>query len=186
MGGVTPITSLSQFKELYTDELVYLSYLATLQILYCLYVYAYALPTRARTHTPRLPSYFVLSRPTAKHPSSSISGQHVGFYKVDVDEQEDIAQECGVSAMPTFLLFHKGNKIDELKGAHPANLQKLVSQTAVALVSTGAGAGAGGAHSDSTAHHTDSGITSGVTQSTTVATTGDDGGAAAAAAFSAE
>ncbi|KAK7464314.1 Peptide-N(4)-(N-acetyl-beta-glucosaminyl)asparagine amidase [Stygiomarasmius scandens] len=56
----------------------------------------------------------------------------VGFYKVDVDEQGDIAQECGITAMPTFILFHKGNKIDEFKGANPPGLQKLIA-TATSL-----------------------------------------------------
>ncbi|KAF9443742.1 putative thioredoxin [Macrolepiota fuliginosa MF-IS2] len=50
----------------------------------------------------------------------------VEFYKVDVDEQEQISQEVGVRAMPTFTLFKKGEKLGELVGAQPAKLQELV------------------------------------------------------------
>ncbi|THV00617.1 thioredoxin-domain-containing protein [Dendrothele bispora CBS 962.96] len=104
--------------------------------------------------------------------ASSTSG--LGFYKVDVDEQSDISQECGISAMPTFMLFHKGNKIDECKGAIPPNLQKLVTHGA-SLVT-----GSAEANTEDGGKHTDS-----VTESSTVAAAGaDDGGAAAAAAAS--
>ncbi|KIK71522.1 hypothetical protein GYMLUDRAFT_33715 [Collybiopsis luxurians FD-317 M1] len=54
----------------------------------------------------------------------------VGFYKVDTDAQPDIAQECGITAMPTFILFQKGNKVNETKGAIPANVTQLVQQAA--------------------------------------------------------
>ncbi|KAF9073768.1 thioredoxin [Rhodocollybia butyracea] len=52
--------------------------------------------------------------------------EKVEFYKVDVDEQPDISQEVGIRAMPTFMAFKDGNKIDELVGARPADLQTLV------------------------------------------------------------
>ncbi|KAI9432005.1 thioredoxin [Lactarius indigo] len=50
----------------------------------------------------------------------------IEFYKVDVDQQADIAQEVGIRAMPTFIVFKDGNKVDELVGANPAGLQALV------------------------------------------------------------
>ncbi|KAL0565103.1 hypothetical protein V5O48_016926 [Marasmius crinis-equi] len=50
------------------------------------------------------------------------------FYKVDVDAQQDIMQECGIQAMPTFQVYHKGNKIDEMKGAIPQSLKALVDK----------------------------------------------------------
>ncbi|EEB98092.1 hypothetical protein MPER_02462 [Moniliophthora perniciosa FA553] len=52
----------------------------------------------------------------------------VKFYKVDVDAQEAIMQECGIQAMPTFQVYHKGNKIGETKGAVPQTLQQLVER----------------------------------------------------------
>ena len=41
----------------------------------------------------------------------------VKFYKVDVDKVQDVAQELGVSAMPTFILFKDGQKVTEVVGA---------------------------------------------------------------------
>ncbi|KAF5385046.1 hypothetical protein D9615_001004 [Tricholomella constricta] len=50
----------------------------------------------------------------------------VKFYKVDVDAQEQISQEVGVRAMPTFILFKSGNKVKDLVGANPPGLQTLL------------------------------------------------------------
>jgi len=51
----------------------------------------------------------------------------VDFYKVDVDEQPDISQEAGIRAMPTFIAFSKGAKIDELVGADKNGLEGLIA-----------------------------------------------------------
>lgn len=48
------------------------------------------------------------------------------FLKVDVDEAQDVASECGVSAMPTFQLFRGGAKVAEMRGANPAQLEQLL------------------------------------------------------------
>lgn len=48
------------------------------------------------------------------------------FLKVDVDELTDVAAEVGVRAMPTFMLFRKGEKIAEVVGANPAALKAAV------------------------------------------------------------
>ncbi|KAH9013875.1 thioredoxin [Lactarius hengduanensis] len=50
----------------------------------------------------------------------------VEFYKVDVDSQAEISQEVGIRAMPTFLIFKDGNKLDELVGANPGGLEVCV------------------------------------------------------------
>ncbi|KAF9469557.1 thioredoxin [Collybia nuda] len=51
----------------------------------------------------------------------------IEFYKVDTDLNDgEIAQEVGIRAMPTFMYFKDGNKIDELVGARPQELEKLV------------------------------------------------------------
>ena len=55
----------------------------------------------------------------------------MSFAKIDVDAVPDVAAELGIRAMPTFLLFKNGEKVDELLGANPAGLQSLV-QKAVA------------------------------------------------------
>ncbi|KAK7464993.1 hypothetical protein VKT23_006202 [Stygiomarasmius scandens] len=58
---------------------------------------------------------------------------NVEFYKVDVDAQTDIAQEVGIKAMPTFMLFKDGNKVKDLVGAVPPALEALVKQDAASL-----------------------------------------------------
>jgi len=44
------------------------------------------------------------------------------FIKVDVDEVPDVAQELGVRAMPTFMIFKNGEKIQEIVGANAKSL----------------------------------------------------------------
>ncbi|KJA20983.1 hypothetical protein HYPSUDRAFT_68118 [Hypholoma sublateritium FD-334 SS-4] len=52
----------------------------------------------------------------------------LAFAKVDTDEQADVAAEVGIRAMPTFILFHKGNKVAEVVGANPQKLDELIKQ----------------------------------------------------------
>ncbi|KAG8940843.1 hypothetical protein FRC04_004994 [Tulasnella sp. 424] len=51
---------------------------------------------------------------------------NAGFYKVDVDSQDEISQEVGIRAMPTFIAFKDGQKLGELVGANPSGLQQLL------------------------------------------------------------
>lgn len=48
------------------------------------------------------------------------------FYKLDVDEVPDVAQELGVRAMPTFMVFKNGEKVGEVVGANEKVLEALV------------------------------------------------------------
>ncbi|BDA44390.1 Thioredoxin [Coccomyxa sp. Obi] len=50
----------------------------------------------------------------------------VVFLKVDVDQNEAVAGECGISAMPTFQVYKDGKKIQEMVGASKDNLEALV------------------------------------------------------------
>lgn len=52
------------------------------------------------------------------------------FIKVDVDESPDVAKEYGISAMPTFLFFKNGEKIDTVVGANVGKLQATVKANA--------------------------------------------------------
>jgi thioredoxin 1 len=48
------------------------------------------------------------------------------FFKLDVDEVPDVAQELGIRAMPTFLLFKNGEKVAEIVGANPKALEAAI------------------------------------------------------------
>lgn len=50
------------------------------------------------------------------------------FYKIDVDELPEVAQELAVRAMPTFLLFKNGNKVGEVVGANPPALKAAIEK----------------------------------------------------------
>ena len=49
------------------------------------------------------------------------------FLLVDVDEQKDVAMECGIRAMPTFHGYFKGNKLGEVVGADLKQLEDLIN-----------------------------------------------------------
>ncbi|KAF2129566.1 putative thioredoxin [Dothidotthia symphoricarpi CBS 119687] len=50
------------------------------------------------------------------------------FYKLDVDEVPDVAQELGIRAMPTFLLFKDGVRVQEVVGANPSALEAAIKK----------------------------------------------------------
>lgn len=68
-----------------------------------------------------------------------LAKQHEGstsiiFAKVDVDKAKDVAQACGITAMPTFQFFRRGAKVDEVKGADVQQLTtKIGYYTSAAL-----------------------------------------------------
>jgi thioredoxin 1 len=59
-----------------------------------------------------------------------MSEQHTGikFYKVDVDKLGEVAANNEISAMPTFLFFKDGKKINMVRGANPPAIQAGVQQ----------------------------------------------------------
>jgi thioredoxin 1 len=52
------------------------------------------------------------------------------FAKVDVDEQAAVAQEYGITAMPTFILLKDGKVAQSIRGANPPAINTLVTATA--------------------------------------------------------
>lgn len=50
------------------------------------------------------------------------------FAKVDVDEAQEIAEEYEIQAMPTFLVFANGMKVDSMAGANEAKLRALIEK----------------------------------------------------------
>ncbi|CAO1622912.1 unnamed protein product [Parajaminaea phylloscopi] len=103
--GVTAITSYDHFKEVIAgDKPVIIDFWAT-----------WCGPCK-------------MISPIFEKISETPAGDAVGFYKVDVDDQEQVAQELGIRAMPTFVVFKNGSKVDEVVGADPSKLQAAVSK----------------------------------------------------------
>ena len=53
---------------------------------------------------------------------------NITFVKIDVDEAEDLAAQCGVQAMPTFQFYKGGQKVDEFRGADVKSLRAMVEK----------------------------------------------------------
>ncbi|PVF93809.1 thioredoxin [Serendipita vermifera] len=106
---VTAVTSLAQFKEIIAkDEVSVFDFWAT----WC---------------RPCLAISPIFEQHSGNFPN-------VKFYKVDVDAVGDVAQEVGITAMPTFISFKSGQKLETILGAAPAKLKQLI-ETASASAS---------------------------------------------------
>ncbi|KAL2108420.1 hypothetical protein VUR80DRAFT_3813 [Thermomyces stellatus] len=70
----------------------------------------------------------VISPMFEQHSENPAYKDVVTFAKIDVDAVPDVAAELGIRAMPTFLLFKDGKKVDEMLGANPQGLQGLVQK----------------------------------------------------------
>ncbi|KIK98945.1 hypothetical protein PAXRUDRAFT_613716 [Paxillus rubicundulus Ve08.2h10] len=53
-------------------------------------------------------------------------GDKVEFYKVDIDDQPEVAEAASITAMPTFKAYKDGEVVDSLTGANQAGLNALV------------------------------------------------------------
>jgi len=53
---------------------------------------------------------------------------NVVFLKVNVDDNTEVAEELGISAMPTFLMFKNSSKVDELVGANEGKLREMIQK----------------------------------------------------------
>lgn len=63
------------------------------------------------------------------------------FLKVDVDKCEGTTATKSVSAMPTFHVYKAGTKIDELRGADPLALEKMVEKHCAGAAAAGGSEG---------------------------------------------
>ena len=52
----------------------------------------------------------------------------IKFYKVDVDENAETAEAAGIEAMPTFIFYHGGNKVSDMRGANEAGLKQKLEE----------------------------------------------------------
>lgn len=52
---------------------------------------------------------------------SNESGGNYEIYKVDVDENQDLARKYGIMSIPTLMLFKEGEMVEKLMGFRPKN-----------------------------------------------------------------
>lgn len=65
-----------------------------------------------------------------KFETFSTTYSKVKFIKVDVDQAPEIAKELAVTALPTFVFFRKGEKVETIVGADPARLEAIIKEIA--------------------------------------------------------
>jgi len=76
------------------------------------------------------PAFERLAEPHASSPL-------ITFAKVNVDKAKDVAQLCGITAMPTFQFFKEGKKVDEVKGVDVPQLTTKIGYYTSATVKNG-------------------------------------------------
>jgi thioredoxin 1 len=61
---------------------------------------------------------------------SALAAQNpaVTFTKIDVDAQQPLAREYGITAMPTFLVFKNGQVVETIRGANPSALRQAAEK----------------------------------------------------------
>ncbi|ROT41092.1 thioredoxin-like protein [Sodiomyces alkalinus F11] len=65
----------------------------------------------------------------------------VAFCKINVDSLSSVSRTYGVTAMPTFIIFHAGQPIETIRGANPPALTGAISKAVNLPAKPGHGAG---------------------------------------------
>jgi thioredoxin 1 len=100
--------------------------------------------TLLTSHTYLIADFYATWCPPCKQIApiyAQLSAQHnapgkFAFVKINVDEQRELAGQYGVTAMPTFLVFREGKKVQEVRGADVRGLKMVVEGAAADLKST--------------------------------------------------
>ena len=71
----------------------------------------------------------VMIKPIFEQISQEYEGKAV-FIKIDVDKNEKLSAQFGISAMPTFYVVKGGAPAGSMKGANPEGLKKFVADNA--------------------------------------------------------
>ncbi|MCJ1275842.1 Cytoplasmic thioredoxin isoenzyme 2 [Puttea exsequens] len=70
----------------------------------------------------------VIAPKVAEFSNDDTLSANTNYYKVDVDEVPDVAQELGVRAMPTFFIFKDGEVVEQVVGANEKALKKAIEK----------------------------------------------------------
>lgn len=63
-----------------------------------------------------------------KYEAMSQEFTDVIFYKIDVDTNDETSESEGIQAMPTFIFYREGKRVDSLRGANEAKLREMIER----------------------------------------------------------
>ncbi|KAF8555114.1 thioredoxin-like protein, partial [Imleria badia] len=61
-----------------------------------------------------------------KHAKENPAPQDAEFYKVNIDQVEDLAEALSIRSIPTFHAYKNGDRVDQLVGANLGRLEAFV------------------------------------------------------------
>lgn len=50
----------------------------------------------------------------------------IKFYLIDIDENDDLCEKCGITSVPTFILFKDKKEVGQTKGANIQSVADLI------------------------------------------------------------
>lgn len=50
----------------------------------------------------------------------------IKFYLIDIDENDDLCEKCGITSVPTFILFKDKIEVGKTKGANIKSVAELI------------------------------------------------------------
>ena len=52
--------------------------------------------------------------------------EKVKFYMIDIDENDELCEKCGITSVPTFMLFKDKKEVGQTKGANIVPVAELI------------------------------------------------------------
>ncbi|MFI1293891.1 thioredoxin family protein [Streptomyces sp. NPDC020792] len=71
-----------------------------------------------------------LIKPEFEDLSTDSDYRNVTFLSIDVDAKPGLAHNAGITSVPTFQTYRDGQKMDDLLGANPEALRRMVRKLA--------------------------------------------------------
>ena len=51
---------------------------------------------------------------------------NIKFYMIDIDDNDDLCEKCGITSVPTFILFKDKKEVGQTKGANIESVAELI------------------------------------------------------------